>query len=56
MKKEHPNVHIEAEFANWDDYWKKLAPMAAANQLPDVMQMDTAYLSQYGEKKGSLRI
>ncbi|WP_342044437.1 ABC transporter substrate-binding protein [Bacillus sp. OTU530] len=49
-EKEHPNVHIEAEFANWDDYWKKLAPMAAANQLPDVMQMDTAYLSQYGEK------
>ncbi|KKB73256.1 MULTISPECIES: ABC transporter substrate-binding protein [Bacillus] len=49
-EKEHPNVNIEAEFANWDDYWKKLAPMSAANQLPDVIQMDTAYLSQYGEK------
>ncbi|GAA3329118.1 hypothetical protein GCM10020331_075860 [Ectobacillus funiculus] len=49
-EKEHPNVKIEAEFANWDDYWKKLAPMAAANQLPDVIQMDLAYLSQYGEK------
>ncbi|WP_050180317.1 ABC transporter substrate-binding protein [Domibacillus robiginosus] len=49
-EKEHPNVNIEAEFANWDDYWKKLAPMAAANQLPDIIQMDTAYLSQYGEK------
>ncbi|WP_425531906.1 ABC transporter substrate-binding protein [Bacillus glycinifermentans] len=49
-EKEHPNVNIEAEFANWDDYWKKLAPMSAANQLPDVIQMDSAYLSQYGEK------
>jgi multiple sugar transport system substrate-binding protein len=49
-EKQHPNVKIEAEFANWDDYWKKLAPMAAANQLPDIIQMDTAYLSQYGEK------
>lgn len=49
-EKENPHVKIEAEFANWDDYWKKLAPMAAANQLPDIIQMDTAYLSQYGEK------
>ncbi|TRZ38186.1 extracellular solute-binding protein [Niallia circulans] len=49
-EKAHPNIEIEAEFANFDDYWKKLAPMAAANQLPDIIQMDTAYLSQYGEK------
>lgn len=49
-EKENPHVKIEAEFSNWDDYWKKLAPMAAANQLPDIIQMDTAYLSQYGEK------
>ncbi|WP_420914407.1 ABC transporter substrate-binding protein [Bacillus sonorensis] len=49
-EKEHPHVNIEAEFANWDDYWKKLAPMSAAGQLPDVIQMDTAYLSQYGGK------
>jgi len=49
-EKENPNVKIEAEFANWDDYWKRLAPMAAASRLPDVIQMDTAYLVQYGEK------
>ncbi|PRS04926.1 sugar ABC transporter substrate-binding protein [Bacillus atrophaeus] len=52
-EKKNPHIHIEAEFANWDDYWKKLAPMSAAGQLPDVIQMDTAYLSQYG-KKGQL--
>ena len=49
-EKKHPNVTIEAEFGNWDDYWKKLAPMAAASKLPDVIQMDTPYLFQYGEK------
>ncbi|WP_462405412.1 ABC transporter substrate-binding protein [Gracilibacillus sp. Marseille-QA3620] len=49
-EKQNPNVKIEAEFSNWDDYWKKLAPMAAANQMPDIIQMDTAYLSQYGLK------
>lgn len=49
-EEQNPHVNIEAEFANWDDYWKKLAPMAAANQLPDIIQMDTAYLTQYGEK------
>jgi len=49
-EKENPNVKIEPEFANWDDYWKKLAPMAAANNLPDIIQMDTSYISQYAEK------
>lgn len=49
-EKKNPNVKIVAEYANWDDYWKKLAPMAAASQLPDVIQMDTAYLFQYGKK------
>lgn len=47
---EHPNINIEPEFANWDDYWNNLEPMAAGNQLPDVLQMDMAFLSQYGEK------
>jgi multiple sugar transport system substrate-binding protein len=49
-EKKNPNVKIVAEYANWDDYWKKLAPMAATSQLPDVIQMDTAYLFQYGIK------
>jgi multiple sugar transport system substrate-binding protein len=47
-QKQHPNVKIEAEYAAFDDYWKKLAPQAAANDLPDVIQMDVSYLSQFG--------
>lgn len=47
-QQQNPNVKIEAEYASFDDYWKKLAPQAAANQLPDIIQMDMSYLSQYG--------
>ncbi|MEX2415997.1 MAG: extracellular solute-binding protein [Paenibacillaceae bacterium] len=46
----NPHVKIEPEYASWDDYWKKLAPQAAANELPDIMQMDLSYLAQYGGK------
>nr|WP_225228656.1 extracellular solute-binding protein [Bacillus sp. PS06] len=49
-EQEHPNINIEPVFADWSDYWKNLAPMAAGNQLPDVIQMDLAYLAEYGEK------
>nr|WP_142255445.1 sugar ABC transporter substrate-binding protein [Bacillus sinesaloumensis] len=49
FEKENPGVKIEPEYASWDDYWKKLAPMAAGNSLPDIIQMDGAYISQYGE-------
>lgn len=47
-KQKNPHVTIEAEYAPFDDYWKKLAPQAAANQLPDIIQMDISYLTQYG--------
>lgn len=49
-QKANPHVKIEAEYASWDDYWKRLAPQAAANELPDIIQMDLSYISQYGEK------
>jgi|DewCreStandDraft_1066081.scaffolds.fasta_scaffold00231_18 multiple sugar transport system substrate-binding protein len=49
-EEKNPHVKIEPEYASWDDYWKKLAPQAAANELPDVMQMDLSYLAQYGSK------
>ncbi len=46
----NPHVNIEAEYASWDDYWQKLAPQAAANEMPDIIQMDLSYLTQYAEK------
>lgn len=47
-QQKYPHVKIEPEYANFDDYWKKLAPQAAANDLPDIIQMDISYISQYG--------
>src|SRR3954447_7524378 len=47
FEKKNPDIKIEYEYSNWDDYWKRLAPMAAANQLPDIVQMDQLYLKSY---------
>ncbi|PZE19508.1 ABC transporter substrate-binding protein [Paenibacillus xerothermodurans] len=47
-QQKNPHVKIEPEYASFDDYWKKLAPQAAANDLPDIIQMDDAYISQFG--------
>lgn len=52
-KEQNPDVNIDIEYASFDDYWKKLAPQAAANQLPDIVQMDISYISQYA-KNGQL--
>lgn len=50
-KAKNPHVTIEMEYANYDDYWKKLAPQAAANELPDIIQIDTQNYSQYAGRK-----
>ena len=49
FEKKYPHIKIEPEYTNWDDYWKRLAPMAAANQLPDLVQMDLLYLKPYSD-------
>jgi multiple sugar transport system substrate-binding protein len=48
--KQHPNVTITYEFANWGDYWTKLTTMAAGGSLPDVMQQDYAYIGEWQTK------
>lgn len=48
-EEQNPNITVEAEYASWDDYWRKLSPQAAANQLPDIIQMDLKYLTQYAQ-------
>lgn len=48
-EEQNPDVQIDAEYASWDDYWQKLSPQAAANELPDIVQMDVSYLAQYAQ-------
>jgi len=48
FENEHPNITIEAQFSDWAGYWDKLATETAANDAPDIMQMDEKYISTYG--------
>lgn len=47
---EYPNITVQPTFSAWDDYWTARATEAAGNSLPDVMQTDLAYLSQFGNR------
>ncbi|HCB59067.1 MAG TPA: ABC transporter substrate-binding protein [Arthrobacter bacterium] len=44
----HPDIKIQAEPGVWSGYWDKLATQTAANDAPDVIQMDLAYIAEYG--------
>lgn len=48
--KANPNITFETEFSDWSGYWDKMATQAAANSLPDIVQMDYQYLKQYATK------
>ncbi|WP_163536060.1 ABC transporter substrate-binding protein [Gracilibacillus sp. YIM 98692] len=43
----NPHVTISPEFTGWDGYWEKMATQAAGGNLPDIVQMDYKYLSEY---------
>lgn len=47
---EHPEVKFEVEFSDWGGYWDKLSTQAAGGNMPDIIQMDYAYIRQYAEK------
>lgn len=44
---QNPGVTIEGQFSEWSDYWNKLATSAAGQAIPDLVQMDYAYIDQY---------
>lgn len=44
---QNEGVSIDGQFSEWNDYWQKLATSAAGNSLPDILQMDYAYINQY---------
>ena len=49
-QKDHPNVTIKGEFGEWAGYWDKLATTVAANDAPDIIQMDEKYLREYADR------
>ena len=47
---ENPNITVVGEYSDWNGYWDKLATQVAANDAPDVIQMDEKYVREYGDR------
>jgi multiple sugar transport system substrate-binding protein len=50
FQKKHPNIKVTYEFAGWGDYWTKMTTQAAGRNLPDVMQQDYAYITEWSSR------
>jgi multiple sugar transport system substrate-binding protein len=48
--KANPKVKIAAQPGEWASYWDKLATQTAGNTSPDIIQMDVAYIGEYGSR------
>ena len=48
--KANPDVKIEAQPGEFASYWEKLATQTAGGTAPDIIQMDMAYISEYGNR------
>ena len=49
--KNNPEITFTPEYLSWDGYWSKLTVLAASKSMPDVLQMDAAYIQDYVQKK-----
>jgi multiple sugar transport system substrate-binding protein len=48
--KNFPNVTFTSDYMAFDQYWIKLPTLAASKTVPDVLQMDGAYIQEYAKK------
>ncbi|QIK73466.1 extracellular solute-binding protein [Propioniciclava coleopterorum] len=48
--KDFPGVKLSGEPGEWSGYWDKLATQVAANDAPDIIQMDEKYIADYGAR------
>ena len=46
----NPGVTIAPQPGEFSSYWDKLATQTAGNTAPDIIQMDMAYISEYGTR------
>jgi multiple sugar transport system substrate-binding protein len=56
FKQKHPGWTLAGQFTSFNDYWNKMNTQAAAGGLPDVMQMDMAYIGRYVHSKQLLNL
>jgi multiple sugar transport system substrate-binding protein len=50
----NPDIKVTVENSEWGSYWEKLATTTAANDAPDVIQMDESYIAAYGSRDALL--
>ncbi|MFV0426050.1 MAG: ABC transporter substrate-binding protein [Beutenbergiaceae bacterium] len=43
-------ISVEAQPGEWASYWDRLATQTAGNTMPDIIQMDMKYISEYGQR------
>jgi multiple sugar transport system substrate-binding protein len=48
FQKAHPDIKIAPQPGEWSSYWTKLSTQVAGNTAPDVINMDLAYIAEYG--------
>lgn len=46
---QHPDVDIEVQVTNWNEYWTKLEAAAESNTMPDIFWMHTNQLLYYAD-------
>jgi len=44
---QNPEVTFKPEYMAWDAFWQKLPTLAASKSIPDILQMDAAYMQDY---------
>lgn len=49
-KEAAPDVTITPEAGDWSSYWDRLGTQVAGGDAPDVIQMDMAYIREYGAR------
>lgn len=47
FQKNNPEIRVATEYADFEQYWTKIATQASGGNAPDVMQTDYRYLSEY---------
>jgi len=48
--KAHPDIKITGQPGEFNTYWDKLATQTAGGTAPDIIQMDMAYIADYGSR------
>ena len=50
FEREHPNIDVEPTYSDWSGYWDRLATTTAGGDMPDVTQLEQAYLASYASR------